>query len=188
MLFVTGFPVDETSDIIVARLNAMVRDAKDGYLGVAAVEDVYTRGKYNNSGYIKFKTSESMWSYLKAYKGMKWPVKVGPAAARVGRCEGFLSHQIDKSLPERQQARKVLILREWSAEKLVEAGLHANKDEALAAIKADCEGGVVRWVKEERVIRLFEKIGDELVVGSKVREAGITIDLSAGLVAANLGM
>ena len=59
------------------------------------VADVFVKGKYANSAYIKFVNSDKMWVFLKFYKGKKLPRDAGaPSKFKAGRADGYISQNI----------------------------------------------------------------------------------------------
>ena len=157
-----GFARDTLKDVIEQKLRSATTDVKD------QVEDLFCPGKFGSVGIIVFKTSKSMWDFLKGNKGKRF---------KHGELE--LWHTIEKTKQERDIAKRVSKAVRLLREHLETSG-GKSEAEAKEVIDADWVKGLVFAKVQNKVVRVYEKkTGEDVLhVAPVAADSGLTFDFA----------
>eukprot|EP00959_Pyramimonas_sp_CCMP1952_P159606 3338420-Pyramimonas_sp.AAC.2 len=151
IIVVGGFPTDTEKAHILQKLRDIVsvQQGFPNWTDPSLVEDMYTPGPFASIGKIKFRSSQNMWTFLKAFKGHKFSYNGRP-----------LFHQIDSTEDERQMSKRTSAARNIVIKHLKEIqrlSENPTREDLQQTLPCDWDAGIVRYRAQDGMIsRLFE--------------------------------
>ena len=152
--------MDSPRDELIAALRVLMDDRKED------VMEIMIPGKFAGIGKVEFKSSEAMWTFPKANRGIK-----------MQHASKELWHTIDRTMEERALVRKVMyVVKEFRLAARTQLGMEETDPALRTVVDGDSSRSIVCVrMPGQRPVRICQKTpgGDTLVIVVNWQNCGL---------------